>query len=183
MKTLLTGLIVSLALLVSTGLNAEEITVYKDQDGVINLTDRPAPADAQIQQVIHYKEESAAELTEQQKMAEQKHQDSEKQKEALELQELKEKAARARAEADKERALAREKTKAAEAYLERYNQKRRSQRRRHRQTAQRVAQEAKEAQARADAAITRANLAQEEVRKASPGPTGQTSDDQMDKEK
>ena len=173
MKTVLPVLTAALALLLSTGLNAGEITVYKDQDGVINLTDRPVPADAKIQQVIHYKEKSAAELAEQQNVAEQKRQAAENQKESRKFRELKEEAARARAEAEKESALAREKIKTAKAYLERYKQKRRSQRRRHRKTAQRVAQEAGEAQARANVAITRANQAQEEVRKASLGQTGQ----------
>ena len=159
---------------VNTELPAGEITVYKDRDGVINLTDRPVPADARIQQVIHYKKKSAAKLAEQQTAAEQKRQVAEKRKETLNIRELKAKAARAGAEAEKESALAREKIKTAEAYLERYKKKRRSQRRRHRNTAQRVAQEAGEAQTRANAAITRANQAQEEVRKASVGQTGQT---------
>jgi hypothetical protein len=191
MKTVLPVFTAALALLMSTGLDAGEITVYKDKDGVINLTDRPVPADARIQQVIHYKEKSAAELAEQQTAEAQRRQATKNQKEALQIRELKANAARTGAEAEKESALAREKIKAAEAYLERYKQKRRNQRRRHHQTAKRVAQEAEEAHTRANAAITRANQAQEEVRKASVGPTsqapagraGQASGIQMGKEK
>lgn len=182
MKTVLPVLIAALALLMFTGLDAGEITVYKDQDGVINLTDRPAPAGAHVQQVIHYQKQSPAELEAQQAREEQRLKAADQAAAADHIRDLKEKAARASAEADKESALAREEIEAAEAYLERYKEKRRSQRRRHHKAAQRVAREAEEAQARANAAITRANQAQEEVRKASGRPTDQASDGQVDKE-
>jgi hypothetical protein len=175
MKTLLPVFTAVLALLIATGLDAGEITIYKDIEGVINLTDRPAPADARIQHVISYKKKSAAELEQQRTLDVGKRQAAAKREEARKTRELKEKANRARVEAEKESALASEKIKAAEAYLERYKQKRRSHRRRYRKTAQRVAQEAREAQARANAAISRANQAREEAQKVNADQAGKTN--------
>jgi len=164
MKTTLPVLITAFMLLAATGLEAGEITVYKDQDGVINLTDRPAPADARIQLVIPYKEKSAAELEQQRIRDEETRQAAVKQEKYRNTMKLKEEANQASAEAARESALAREKIKAAEAYLKRYKQRGRKQRRRYRKTAQQVAREAQNARDRANAAINRANQALEKVR-------------------
>ena len=163
-----------LILFAITDLLAGEISVYKDQDGVINLTNRPAPEGVRVQHVIRYEEKSAADLEQAQALDEQKRRDADREKDARKTRELTEKATRATAEAEEERVQAREKTEEAEQYLERYKQKRRSQRRRHRKTAQQVTQEAQEAQDRANAAITRANQAREEAREAIAGQAGKT---------
>ena len=150
-------------------LAAGEIAVYRDKDGVINLTDRPAPAGAEIQEIIRYKEKSATDLAAKQAAEEQWRQDDQKRRQDQKIRELSKKAALAREAAEKESALAREKTEAAEAYLERYKQKRRSQRRRHRKTARRVAQDAQDARERANGAIAQANEAQQAVQDATAG--------------
>ncbi len=178
MRKVLPVMTVVFALLGPPGSDAGEISVYTDQNGVINLTDRPVPAGARVRHVIRYKEKSAADLEQQQALYQHTQQAVAKQKEARKYRELNEEAARARAEAEEKSTLAREKIKTAEAYLERHRQKRRTQQRRHRKTAQRVAREAAKAQALANAAITRANQAQEAVLKASVGLADNASDRQ-----
>lgn len=148
-----------------SGLSAGEISVYQDDDGVINLTDRPVPSGTRVQHVIRYNEKSAAELERQKVSDDQKQRGAELERDVQNAQALHEAAAQAREEADKENALAREKTEAANKYLERYRQKKRSLRRRHRHEAKRIARDAEEAQARANAAIERANQAEEAARK------------------
>ena len=156
-------------LLLFTGLNAGEITIYKDKDGVINLTDKPAPSGARVQDVIRYKKKSTADLEQQQQLDDQRRQEFQRQQETQRTRELRSNADKASKQAEEESILAREKIKVAEEYLERYNSKRRSQRRRHRKKAQSVVEEAREAQARANATITRANQAEIKAREASAG--------------
>ncbi len=172
MKKPLPVLIAVVILFMYTGLSAGEISIYKDKEGVINLTDKPAPSGARVQDVVRYKEKSAAELEQQQQLGDQNMREFRQQQEIQKAQKLRDDAEKASKQAEEESALAREKIKAAEDYLERYNQKRRSQRRRHRKTAQRVANEAQEAQVRANAAITRANQAQKAASEASAKASG-----------
>ncbi len=172
MRKVLPAMTVVFALLVPSGTDAGEIAVYTDPNGVINLTDRPVPVGARVQHVIRYKEKSAADLEQQQVLHEQTQHAAEKQKKTLIIRELKEKAVQAKAKAERAGALAREKIEAAEKYLERYRKERRNKRRRNRKTARRVAREATEAQARANAAIDRANQALEVLQEASIGEPG-----------
>ena len=154
-------------LLLCTGLNAGEISIYKDKDGVINLTDRPAPSGTRVQDVIRYKKKSPADFEQQQQLDEQRRHEFQRQQENQRVRELRINADKAGKQAEAESVLAREKIKAAEEYLERYNSKRKSQRRRHRKKAQSIAKEARDAQTRANATITRANQAQKDAREAS----------------
>jgi|GEM_PF-779550 len=158
----------------SSTVMAGEISVYKDEDGVINLTDRPAPSGARVQHVIRYKKKSTSDLDQEKAADDQKRQAAELQKDVEQNQALQNAAVKAREEAEKENALAREKIEAAEKYLERYRQKKRRLRRRHRHEAQRIAREAQEAQARANAAIERADMAEEAARKGVAAPSGKT---------
>ena len=155
---------VTVASFVSSGILAGEISVYQDEEGVINLTDRPVPSGTRVQHVIRYKKKSAEELDQAKAAENQNRRTTELQKEAEKTRGLQEAAVKAREEAEKESTAAREKIEAAEKYLERYRQKKRRLRRRHRHEAQRIAREAEEAQARANAAIERANEAEEAAR-------------------
>ncbi len=166
MKTALPVLTAALVLFMSAGLNAGEISIYKDKDGVIILTDKPAPSNARVQDVIRFKEKIAADFKQPQQLDGQRRREFQQQQETQTARELRDKATETSKLAEEESALARKKIKAAEEYLERYNSKRRSQRRRYRKKAEQVANEAREAQARANAAITRANQAAKEAREA-----------------
>ena len=145
---------------------AGEIFIYKDKQGVINLTDRPVPRGTRVQQVIRYRAGDSAETGLAPERSKTGVPATGQKSRARQINTLKKKAERARQAAETERVAAREKIEAAEAYLERYKEKRRSQRRRYRQEAQRIAREAEEARTRANAAVVKANAAQEEVRKA-----------------
>ncbi|MCP3952555.1 MAG: DUF4124 domain-containing protein [Desulfobacterales bacterium] len=184
MKNRLPALATVIALVVmATVADAGTIFVYKDKDGVINLTDRPVPAGTPVQFYIPYEENLPTDQKQQQELDKQKHAAADQQEADRKIRELKEKAARASAEAEKEHALAQEQIKNTEAYLKRYRQKSRKLRQRYRQAAQSVIRDAEEAQARAKAAITLANLAQEELMEASAGQTGTAPDEKPDNRK
>ncbi len=104
MKYVIPVLMAALTLLASSGSIAGEISVYRDKDGVLNLTDRPAPSGVRVEHVIRYKEKKAAELNQRQQPVEQKRLENEK------IQHLRDKTARARKEAETESGRAREKS-------------------------------------------------------------------------
>ena len=56
MKNMLPAITAAVTLLLISNLGAGEISVYKDKDGVINLTNRPVSSDTRVQQVIRYKD-------------------------------------------------------------------------------------------------------------------------------
>ena len=164
MKNALPVLIFIAVFFMCGGLNAGEISIYRDKNGVINLTDKPAPPDARVQEIIRFKKNT--DDFKQPQLNEQSGREFQKRQEARKIRELNANAEKTRKEAEKESALAREKIKKAEAYIERYNQKKRSLRRRYRKKARQITQEAREAQTRANAAILRANKAAKSARDA-----------------
>ena len=166
MKNTLPAITAAVTLLLVANLGAGEISVYKDKDGVITLTDRPLPSGTRVQHVIHYKDRHPETLKPPQEGALKNRSRIDPDSETRRIRELREKADRTSKKAEKERARARERIKAAEAYLERYRQKNRRQRRRNLKEARRMAREAEEAQARANMAIDQANQAREAARKA-----------------
>jgi hypothetical protein len=146
-------------------LDAGEISIYRDQDGVITLTDRPVPAGTRVEKVVPYKEKSPAEPQQPGKMGGGSLSTPETM-EARRIRDLQERAKLLRKEAETESALAREKIKVAEEYLEEYRQMNRNKRRRYQKEVQRITGEAEEAQTRANAAIEKANQAMEAAQKA-----------------
>jgi len=167
MKNALPVLTAALLLLMGAVLGAGEISIYQDKDGVINLTDKPAPSGTRVQDVIRYKKKSPADFEKQQQLDEQRRHEFRRQQENQRGRELRINADKASKQAEEESVLARETIKVAEEYLERYNSKKKSQRRRHRKKAQSIVKEAQDAQTRANATITRANQAQKDAREAS----------------
>ena len=101
MKNALPVLTAALILFMCAGLSAGEISIYKDKDGVINLTDKPAPPDARVQDVIRYRQKSTAELKQQQRQDEESRQKLRSQQDAQRARGLSDNAEKARKEAHK----------------------------------------------------------------------------------